>query len=251
MGASPHTLTEGTSVGAPRAIGRGPALALIATGLLFLVGAIIHPHAPQARDMAEVAYIQTGQGAWWPAHLFLLASYALFAAFLLSMSRRRGLTSASRLILKFALPIACFSVLAMFIHLLLPIGRDSVADSHRGWALWAKDFAEAAEGLWALCVAMAAWQLGRAGIVGNRLTGLLGLGGGIGFALFSFFVPLTGVVVSMQFIRLLLQVVPVTAILIAAWALVAGVLALSKAEMGHRTQPAPKGSAAMPQAPES
>jgi len=230
MAAPTHTLTAGASRGAPRTIGRGASVSLTASGLLFLAGAFIHPHAPQARDMAQVAYTQTGQAAWWPAHLLLLASYVLFTTFLIRVSRSGALTSAARHVLKFAVPIACFCVVAMLIHLVLPLGRDSVADSHRGWALWAKDFAESADGLWALCVAAVAWRLGRAGIVGNTPTALLGLAGGIGFALFSISVPLTGVVVSMQFTRSLLQVVPVTGILIAAWALVAGVSALSQRE---------------------
>lgn len=215
-----------------RTIGWGPALSLAASGLLFLIGAIIHPHAPQARDMAEVAYTQTGQVAWWPAHVLLLASYVLFAAFLTSMWRRREPLSAPRGVLKFVLPIAYFGVLAMLIHLFLPLGRDSVANSHFGWALWAKDFAESADGLWALGVAATAWGLGRAGVVGNTALGLVGLAGGVGFALFSIFVPLTGVVVSMQFTRSLLQLVPVAGILIASWALVAGLTALLNPGVG-------------------
>lgn len=230
MAAPTRTLTAGAALAAPRAIGRVASLSLSASGLLFLVGAIIHPHAPQANDMAQLAYIQTGQAAWWPAHVLLLGSYVLFAAFLIGLSRSAFLTSAATEVLRFALPLACFCVLAMLIHLLLPFGRDSVADSQRGWALWAKDFAETADGLWALCVAAVAWRLGRARIVGNTPIALLGLAGGIGFALFSISVPLTDVVVSMQFTRSLLQVVPVTGILIAAWALVAGVSALSRRE---------------------
>ena len=53
-------------------ISKVTALSLAATGPLLIVGAIIHPHAPDAQNMAEVAYAQTGQTAWWPAHVFLL-----------------------------------------------------------------------------------------------------------------------------------------------------------------------------------
>jgi hypothetical protein len=209
-------------------IAKRTAHSLIATGPLFLGGAIIHPHAPHAGDMAQVAYIQTGQVVWWPAHVLLLFSYLLFAAFLFGISRLGGLPSPAQRVLKFARPIAYVCALAMLVHLLLPLGRDSVANSHHGWAFWAKDAAESADGVWALCVAVVAWSLGRTRIVGNLLTALLGLAGGIGFALFSLFVPLTGVTVSMQFTRSLLEVVPVFAILIAVWAVLAGVSALSK-----------------------
>ena len=49
-----------------------------------------------------------------------------------------------------------------------------------------------------------------------------GVVGGIGFALFSALEPLTDVVVSMQFTRSLLHVVPVFGLLIVAWTLVTG-----------------------------
>jgi hypothetical protein len=209
-------------------ITRRTALLLVATGPLFLVGAILHPHAPDAEDMAQVAYVQTGQFVWWPAHLMLLDSYVLFALFVFNLSRLGGLPSRARRVVKYARPVAGLCVLAMLIHLLLPLGRDSVANSHEGWALWVKDVAESADAVWALCLAVVAWTLGRTRILGNRLTALLGLAGGLGFALFSLFVPLTGVVVSMQFTRSLLHGVPVFAVLIAAWTVVAGVSVLSK-----------------------
>jgi len=53
--------------------------------------------------------------------------------------------------------------------------------------------------------------------------------GGIGFALFSLFVPLTGVVVSMQFTRSVLHVMPVFGVLSVAWATVAGGIELARA----------------------
>lgn len=198
------------------------AVSLTATGPLFLAGVVIHPHAPDALNMAQVAYTQTGQVDWWPAHVLLLASYVMFAVAIFSISRLEGLPSSVRRVMDFARPIAVVCVLAMFVHLLLPLGRDGVANAQHGWAFWAKDIVESVDGVWALCVAAVAWSLGRAGILGHGITALLGLVGGIGFALFSFLIPLTGVVVSMQFTRSLLHVVPVFGLLIVTWAVVAG-----------------------------
>ncbi len=172
--------------------------------------------------MAEVAYTQTGQADWWPAHVLLLSSYVLFAAALFSISGLQGLSSPVRRVMHVARPIVVVCVVAMLVHLLLPLGRDSVANSQHGWAFWAKDVVETVDGVWALCVAAIAWTLGRAGILGHGITALLGVVGGIGFALFSFLVPLTDVVVSMEFTRSLLHVVPVFGLLIVAWAVVAG-----------------------------
>lgn len=203
-------------------IPRRAAVSLRATGVLFLVGVILHPHAPNAHTMAQVAYTQTGQADWWPAHLFLLSSYVLFAVFVFSMSRFDGLPPAAPRVLSFARPIAVLCVVAMLVHLLLPLGRASVAHSHHGWALWVKDVVESVDALWALAVAAVAWLLGRIGTADHRISALLGVVGGIGFALFSALVPLTDVVVSMQLTRSLLHVVPVFGLLVVAWALVAG-----------------------------
>jgi hypothetical protein len=205
-------------------IHRRAAVALTATGVLFLVGVILHPHAPNAHDMAQVAYTQTGQVRWWPAHLLLLSSYVLFAVFIFSVSRLDGLASPTRRALSVARPIAVLCVLAMAVHLLLPLGRASVANSHHGWAFWVKDVVESADALWALCVATIAWLLSRAGVIGYRVA-LLGVVGGIGFAVFSALVPLTGVLVPMRATRSLLHVLPVFAILIVTWAVLSGVSA--------------------------
>ncbi|MDJ0459668.1 hypothetical protein PUN71_020875 [Arthrobacter sp. NQ7] len=207
------------------------ALLLTATGPTLFVGLILHPHAPKADSMAEVAFTQTGQPNWWPAHVLLVSSYVVFALFLSTIRRLPALSPPARRVLKLAVPVAWFCVLAMLIHLLLPLGRESVANSQRGWALWVKDVVESVDGVWALCVVAVAWTLGRAGIVGNRLTALLGVAGGFGFALFSFLIPLTGVVVPMQFTRTLVDVVPVFGILMVAWAVVAGPL------LGSRMHP--------------
>ncbi len=171
--------------------------------------------------MAQVAYTQTGQADWWPAHLFLLSSYVLFAVFVFSISRFDGLPPGPARVLDFVRPIAVLCVVAMTVHLLLPLGRASVAHSRHGWALWVKDVVESVDAVWALSVATVAWLLGRAG-TDHRISALLGIVGGIGFALFSGLVPLTDVVVSMQFTRSLVRVVPVFGLLIVAWTVVTG-----------------------------
>jgi hypothetical protein len=199
------------------------ARSLIGTGVLLLAGVILHPHAPDAHNMAQVAYSQTGETAWWPAHLLLVSNYVLFLRFLVQVSRTDGLPTSTQRVLKVALPIAVICILAMIVHLLLPLGHDSVANSHHGWAFWAKDVVESIDGLWAVCVATVAWTLGRTGAIGGRFTAVLGVAGGIGFALFSILIPLTGVVVSLRFTRLLLPVVPGFAILMVAWAVVTGI----------------------------
>ncbi len=199
---------------------------LVATGLFLLAGLVLHPHDPNAKDMAEVAYVQTGQATWWPAHALLLSSYVLFMVFLVKISRLDVLPPSAQRVLRFALPIAGFSVLAMLTHLLLPLARDSVANSHQGWAFWVKDVVESVDGLWAMCVVAVAWTLGRAAIVGNQYTAWLGMVGGIGFAAFSLAIPLTGPVISVETMASLVpKIVPVFGVLLVSWTVAAGLLA--------------------------
>lgn len=212
----------------PTRLNRRTALALAATGPLFLAGLVLHPHAPHASNMAQVAYAQTGQVSWWPAHLFLLSCYVLFAHVLFRLSRLGELPPPVQQVLNVARLVAAACVLAMLVHLLLPLGRDGVADSRHGWAFWLKDVVESLDAVWALNAAAVAWTLGRAGIIGQGVSALLGAAGGIGFAFFSFLVPLTGVVVPMGFTRSVLHVLPVFGLLMVAWATTAGLTAFAQ-----------------------
>ncbi|MDQ4501189.1 hypothetical protein [Sinomonas sp. ASV322] len=200
------------------------ALLLAAAGPLYLVGAGLHPHAPDAHTMAEVAYVQTGQEAWWPAHLLLLLAFVSFGLCLRATSRLGNLPSSVRRLLRVVTPIAWVCVAAMAIHLVLPIGRPSVADSHEGWALWVKDIVESGDAVWSLCLAVVAWSLGRAHVLGNSATAVIGVAGGLGFGIFSAFVPLTGVLVPIDVMHSFVNYVPLFAILIALWALSAAIL---------------------------
>lgn len=205
-------------------------LVLMASGLVMFAGLALHPHDPNATNMAEVAYVQTGQVRWWPAHVLLLTGYVLFVVFLVQMSSLTGLPASARRVLKVALPIAYFGVLAMLVHLLLGFGHDSLANSHKSWAFWLKDVVETYDGVWAVSLAVVAWVLGRAGILGNRLIGLLGLLGGIGVALFSFAIPLTGPIIPVtSFGPLVPKIAPAFGLLLVAWTVTGGVYALRKA----------------------
>lgn len=212
---------------------------LAVSGALFFVGAVLHPHAPNAQNMAQVAYDQTGQTVWWPAHALLLESYIVFAITLVRIARRPRLPERVQNVLEFAVPAAWICVAAMLAHLLLPLGRASVIDSHHGWALWVKDVAEAADALWALVIGVVAWAFGRSGLIGNRLTAAAGIAGGLGFAVFSIVVPLTDSVFPISFTRALLPIIPVFAVLIAAWALSSGLLALRRPAGISAVQPTP------------
>jgi hypothetical protein len=202
-------------------IPRSAAIALTATGPLLLLGAAIHPHAPDAQSMAEVLYTQAGQALWWPAHVSLLAAYVAFAVFLRGASRSRLPAGASR-VARIALPIAFVCVFAMVVHLLLPIGRGSVADGQEGWVMWAKGFGESFDAVWALVMAVVAWSFGRAGVVGNRAVALVGMVGALGFGIFSAAIPLTGVVVPLSVMHSLVPIAPVPGLLMVVWTVAAG-----------------------------
>jgi len=213
-------------------ITKGAALSLAACGPVLLSGVAIHPHAPNAQNMAQVLYIQTEAAEWWPAHALLLTGYVLFAAFLVGASRVTGLPSPLRRVLLVTLPVAWVCVAAMVAHLLLPLGRDSVANSTSGWIMWVKGTAESMDGVWALCVVAIAWSLARASLAGGWLVGSLGMVGGILVAAFSFAIPLTGVLISVDTMKSLIPAFPMSgALLSTAWAVATGV-ALARTPQG-------------------
>lgn len=206
------------------AIDRTTALMLASVGPLIVVGGAIHPHAPDAQTMAEVAYVQTGQAIWWPAHVCLFAAEVLFATFLLRLARTRGLPPRLARLLPVMVPLAWLSATAMAVHLLLPVGRDSVADAHQGWAFWVKDVVEGFDAVFAGCLVVLAWALWREGVVSSRVLGLLGMAGGTVVALFSLAIPLTPALVPMALAHALIPAVPVVGVLAtASWAVGSGV----------------------------
>jgi hypothetical protein len=205
------------------AIGRTTGLMLACVGPLLILGGAIHPHAPDAQTMAEVAYVQTGQALWWPAHVCLFAAEALFAAFLLRLARIGGLPVRLARLLRVLVPLAWLSVTAMAVHLLLPLGRDSVADAHQGWAFWVKDAVEGLDAVLAVCILLLAWALRREGIVSSRILGLLGMAGGMVTAVFSVGVPLTPALVPMDVAHALIPAVPIVGVLAtASWTIGTG-----------------------------
>lgn len=208
-------------------LSRAGALSLTASAPLFVLGVAIHPHAPEAHTMADVLYVQSGQSDWWPAHLCLLAGEALFAAFLVSLSRAAGLPGPLARALRVLVPVAWAGVVGMVMHLLLPLGRPSVADSSSGWDFWVKDVAETMDAVYAFCVALVAWQLYRNRVADSRLLALLGIVGATWFGLFSLGIPLTGLLWTADDVQSLIPAAPVVGVLLtAAWMIGMGVVAL-------------------------
>lgn len=215
-------------------INRTTALMLVAVGPLAVAGGAIHPHAPDAQTMAAVAYVQTGQVTWWPSHVCLLAAEALFAAFLVRLSRENGLSPRTAHLLRVLVPLAWLAVGAMVVHLLLPLGRDSVAGGHLGWAFWVKDVVEGLDAVFAGCMVLVAWALWRDGIVSSRILGLLGMAGGTVFLVFSLGIPLTPTLISMDVAHALIPAVPVVGVLASAsWAIGSGVRLARRDQADH------------------
>jgi hypothetical protein len=216
-------------------LSRPAALSLTASAPLLILGVAIHPHAPEAHTMPDVLYVQSGQSAWWPAHVFLLAGELLFAVFLVSLSRAPGLPVPLARALRVLLPVVWACVAAMVIHLLLPLGRDSVADSAHGWDFWVKDVAETMDAVYALCLAAVAWLLYRNRVADSRPLALVGVVGATWFGLFSLGIPLTGVVWTADDFHTLIPGVPAVGVLLTAtWAIGTGLIALRHERSDNR-----------------
>jgi hypothetical protein len=219
-------------------IKRSTAVCLLAVGPLIFVGGAIHPHAPDAHTMPQVLWVQTGQAIWWPAHVCLLAGETLFAVFLLKLSRTGGVPNPLSSALRILVPVAWACVVGMGMHLLLPIGRDSVVDSRYGWDFWVKDIGETVDAIWAMSVGVVAWVLYRNHVLTSRWLVAVGVAAGTCLGAFSLAIPLTGALWTADAFQPLLPAVPLIATLLTAgWATGAGVILLRRkplASRGHR-----------------
>jgi hypothetical protein len=196
-------------------INRTTALMLVAVGPLAFVGGAIHPHAPGAQTMAEVAYVRPDRRPGGPLMCACSRGGVLRRLPRQALPGERAVTTDG--------PTAAGAGPARVAGRggdgrppALPLGRDSVAGGHLGWAFWVKDVVEGLDAVFAGCMVMVAWALWRDGIVSSRILGLLGMAGGTVFLVFSLGIPLTPALISMDVAHALIPAVPVVGVLASA-----------------------------------
>ena len=174
------------------ALDGGSIAALAAAVVLFNVGGALHPNDSGTGDKVAQLHDMLLQGSWYPSHLSLLASFALFTVAFLRLPGRFELAPVTRRVVRVMAVVSALTTAAMVPHLLAPLGADSIADGRSSALSVFMTIDETlADAPWALGVALLALVAGVAGDLGNRLTAIIGVVGGVSFAAAALTIPFT------------------------------------------------------------
>lgn len=163
--------------------------ALFAAGAVaFNVGGALHPNDDGRGDKAQQLHDMLLKSTWYPAHVGLLLSFALFTlAF--AACRRLPLSHPTRRVLRGLTVVSAVTTVAMVPHLLAPLGADHVVSRHSPMTVFMTIDETLVDAPWALGVAVLAVVAGLAADLGNRISAVLGLVGGVCFALAAVTIP--------------------------------------------------------------
>ena len=171
----------------------GGAIAALAGGALaFNLGGALHPNDGGVGNKVVQLHSMLLQSSWYPSHLGLLFSFALFTVAFLRLPGRMELAPVTRRIVRVMAVVSILTTVAMVPHLLAPLGADSIAD---GQSSALSVFMTIDETLvnapWAIGIALLALVAGVTRELGNRVTAVIGMVGGASFAAAAISIPFT------------------------------------------------------------
>ena len=168
----------------------GPAFTL--GGVAFFVGGITHPSDTGDGNKVRQLHDMLVDPSWYPSHVVLLAAMALFATGILAARQRRDLNPGLEGVLRVVFPIACIATAAMAVHLFAALDAESLVDGRQSLVSRVQTVNETVvDAAWGVAVATLAVVGGLTRSIGNRITVVFGLVGGLAFALASATIPYT------------------------------------------------------------
>ena len=186
------TTLDSTARSRRLALDGGTMAALLGAAVAFNVGGGLHPNDGAAGDKVAQLHHMLLHSAWYPSHLALLTSFALFTVAFARLPGRLELAPVTRRIVRVMVVISTLTTAAMIPHLLAPLGADSLADGRsNALSVFMTIDETLANAPWALGVALLALMAGVAGDLGNRVTAVLGVIGGVSFAAAAATIPFT------------------------------------------------------------
>ena len=166
--------------------------AFLLAGVAFFVGGITHPSDTGDGNKVQQLHDMLVDSSWYPSHAVLLAAMALFATGILAVLQRRDLGPSLEGLLKVVFVIACIATVAMAVHLFAALDAESLADGKQSLVSRIQTVNETVvDAAWGLAVATLAVVGGLTRSIGNRITIVFGLVGGLAFALASATIPYT------------------------------------------------------------
>ncbi len=205
-GLSPASLRSGRLGGTCLALG----------GIAFLAGGALHPSDTGGGTKVEQLYRAFVQPTWYPSHVLLLASFGLVAVAILLIRGRDDLGPGMARLVDVVSVVAVVSTLGMAVHLMSALGAGTIADGQPSLVSQTQTWNETIlNTLWGLGIIALAVAGGLTRTLGNRITILLGVVGGVAWCLAAATIAFTD-----RFDPLF----PLAGSLISTWAVVAGVM---------------------------
>jgi hypothetical protein len=161
-------------------------------GILFVVGAVLHPHVHvEGGTLQEQFHAMFSDSRWYPAHLLLLAGLALMSAALVGMARNVP-TGLPRRTTRFAAFSAVAGTAAMVLHLFAKLDDANIVAGNKTPLLFIHAGVETLTvPLVGIAFALLAFAGGRSGVLGNPAVAALAVIGGLGYALAGATAPFT------------------------------------------------------------
>ena len=167
------------------ALDLGTITAFAGAAVAFNIGGTLHPDDSGLHAMLL-------NSTWYPAHLGLLASFGLFTVAFLCLPGRLEPAPATRRLVRVMAVVSALTTIAMVPHLLAPLGADSIAEGRsNALSVFMTIDETLVDAPWALGIALLALVAGVAGDLGNRLTAVAGVVGGVSFAAAAASIPFT------------------------------------------------------------
>jgi hypothetical protein len=159
---------------------RGAALLLLLGGVTFFVAGGIHPKgASQGTKVAQL-YEMLIDPLWYPAHVVFLVAMGCFAAGIVGLRRRPDIDVRTARVVGPASWIAVVGLVGMVFHLFAATAASGIADGDATLLYNVHVLNETViNPLWGLSIAALALVGGLTRTVGNRLTLVIGVVGGV------------------------------------------------------------------------
>ncbi|WP_433003708.1 hypothetical protein [Kribbella sp. CA-294648] len=197
---------------------RTAAVFLLLGGLAFFAGGALHPKdSSTGGTKLEQLHDMLVDPLWYPSHLFSLAAIALITAGLIVIRRRGDLPGRMARLMSVVAAISVLATVAMLVHLFAATEAEAIEHGHSTTLIDFHTWNETiVNPLWALAIATLAVAGGLTHTLGNRITLVLGLVGGLAFAIAT---------ATIAFTDLFDPLFPISS-LIGAWAAAVGAIAL-------------------------
>jgi hypothetical protein len=153
-------------------------------GILFAAGVALHPHEHvEGGTLQQQFHAMFSNSNWYPAHVLLLLGLALMAAAVVGLARTAP-TGLSRRTTRFAAFAYVVAAAAMVLHLFAKLDDGNIVAGEKTPLLFTHAGVETITvPLAGIAFALLAYAGGRSRVLGNPFVAVLGVVGGLGYAL--------------------------------------------------------------------